>query len=431
VAYANSFYVHGGFDGSARDASLFAFDFSTMAWREVVAHAGRPPSARHSHAAVVHGHSLFVFGGYDGSYKSDLHEFDFSLSRWSAVPAAGRRPRARYRATCTVYKNWMILYGGHDGTRHLSDTFVFDFDTKTWAALLTDGTPPIPRDSHVSVVHGNSMYVFGGSSGSAMNDLHELQLPVAAAPAVAAGQPPQQQPPEHQTARWRPVHTPRADQPRHRFCHVAVCYNDSMYVFGGYDGAERLNSFIKFDFAVYDLSFEIPPATILSDLRLLVNNECLSDVTFVVEGRSVYAHKLLLMRCSYFEALFLGQMRESTQDTIRIESVRYSVFLMVLEYLYTDQLVVRFADAMEIFEAAAFFCIPRLKTMCEKRMLQAITVENAAGIFHAADLHAATALRQKTKKYILTHWDEVSKSGSFEEMGRQNIDLVFELLQSR
>jgi Kelch motif len=109
--------------------------------------------------------------------RSDLNEYDFTESRWSVVPAAGRRPRARYRATCVVFRNTMISYGGHDGTRHLSDAHVFDFDTRTWSTLVTEGTPPIPRDSHVSVVHGNSMYCFGGSSGSAMNDLHELQLP--------------------------------------------------------------------------------------------------------------------------------------------------------------------------------------------------------------------------------------------------------------
>jgi hypothetical protein len=93
------------------------------------------------------------------------------------VPAVGRRPRARYRATAVTYLNCLILHGGHDGTRHLSDTHVFDFDTRTWSALITEGPSPIPRDSHISVVHANSMYVFGGSAGSAMNDLHELQLP--------------------------------------------------------------------------------------------------------------------------------------------------------------------------------------------------------------------------------------------------------------
>ena len=123
-------------------------------------------------------------------YRSDLHEFDFTLSQWSAVPAAGRRPRARYRATAVVHKNTMILYGGHDETRHLSDTHTFDFDTRTWSTLLTEGPAPIPRDSHVSVIHSNSMYIFGGSSGSAMNDLHELQLPNN---------------PSSQPAKWRPV----------------------------------------------------------------------------------------------------------------------------------------------------------------------------------------------------------------------------------
>ena len=139
----------------------------------------------------------------------------------------------------------------------------------------------------------------------------------------------------------------------------------------------------------------------------------------------------MLMRCSYFKALFPGQMREAHMDTIRIEEVSYDVFLSVLEYLYTDQIVTGFSNFMELFEAADLFGIQRLKAMCEMRMLEQMTVENAAGIFHAADVHSATALRQKAKKYILSHWDEVSKSSCFEEMGRSNIELVSELLKSR
>lgn len=167
----------GGFDGTSRVNDFFEFAFSSMTWRQIVPLLGRPPSERHSHAAVVHNDKMYIIGGYDGSYKADLHQFEFSLSKWSPVASSGRRPRARYRATCVTHKNTMILFGGHDGTRHLSDTHVFDFETYIWSALLTEGTPPIPRDSHVSVTHASSMYIFGGSSGSAMNDLHELQLP--------------------------------------------------------------------------------------------------------------------------------------------------------------------------------------------------------------------------------------------------------------
>jgi len=248
-----------------------------------------------------------------------------------------------------------------------------------------------------------------------MNDLHELQIP--SSPTTPA--------------RWRTVHTSSTDQPRPRFCHVGVVYNDSMFCFGGYDGSDRLNDFIRFDFSVYDLSFEVPPSTIISEFRSLINDSTLSDITFLIEGREVYAHKLMLMRCSYFQALFLGSMREASLDTIRLEQVRYPIFLSVLEYLYTDHVVIPLGDAMELFEAADLFCIPRLKTMCEKRMLQSITVDNAAGIFHAADMHSAAALRQKAKKFILSNFEAVSKTSSFEEMGRQNIELVFEFLHSR
>jgi hypothetical protein len=145
----------------------------------------------------------------------------------------------------------------------------------------------------------------------------------------------------------------------------------------------------------------------------------------------VYAHKLMLMRCSYFRALILGEMKESKEETIRIEQVSHPIFLEILEYLYTDQLRIPLESAMELFEAADLFCIPRLKTMCEKRMLQSINIENAAVIFHAADLHSALSLRQKAKKYIMSRFEIVSKTSSFEDMGRNNIDLVFELLQSR
>ena len=75
-------------------------------------------------------------------------------------------------------------------------------------------------------------------------------------------------------------------------------------------------------------------------------------------------------------------MMESTLSRIPIEQVRYSVFLSLLEYLYTDHVRIPLSSAMELFEAADLFMIPRLKTICEKRMLQSISVSNAASIFY-------------------------------------------------
>ena len=78
VSFGNSFYVHGGFDGTSRVSDFWAFDLSSMTWREIL--ASNRPSARHSHSAVVAPssnrqerstprYSLYLFGGYDGSYS--------------------------------------------------------------------------------------------------------------------------------------------------------------------------------------------------------------------------------------------------------------------------------------------------------------------------------------------------------------------------
>ncbi|CAE7257491.1 ARIA, partial [Symbiodinium necroappetens] len=128
-------------------------------------------------------------------------------------------------------------------------------------------------------------------------------------------------------------------------------YNNSLYVFGGYDGQQRLNDFwqlgeprtgtrqplkpvklgdYRFKLAT-EVNIDIPSSSLVSDLREFLNDAKLSDVTFIVEGKPVYAHKLLCMRCSYFRAMFEGQMREAQQKTITINNVSHRVFLALLE----------------------------------------------------------------------------------------------------
>ena len=47
-------------------------------------------------------------------------------------------------------------------------------------------------------------------------------------------------------------------------------------------------------------------------MKQLVNNSMLSDVSFIVEGREIFAHKIILVSQSeHFKAMFLSGMRES------------------------------------------------------------------------------------------------------------------------
>ena len=71
---------------------------------------------------------------------------------------------------------------------------------------------------------------------------------------------------------------------------------------------------------------EIPPSTLISELSSMVGNDKYSDVVIYIEGKPIYAHKLILSRSTYFEAMFSGQMIESCSREITINNISYKTF---------------------------------------------------------------------------------------------------------
>lgn len=51
--------------------------------------------------------------------------------------------------------------------------------------------------------------------------------------------------------------------PGARFCHVGVVYDSSLYIFGGYDGSNRLNDFLRYQFKQNEENLAIPPPSIV------------------------------------------------------------------------------------------------------------------------------------------------------------------------
>ena len=129
----------------------------------------------------------------------------------------------------------------------------------------------------------------------------------------------------------------------------------------------------------------MPAGTLLHYLKSCVNKEAFSDVTVILDGnRKIRAHKLLLMRTPYFQAMFGSEMKESKTNTVALENVPYDAFLLVLQYLYTDECDVPLNSAMELFEVADRFGIDRLKLMCEQTIIANINIANATLIFQVS-----------------------------------------------
>merc|ERR1719378_871030 len=220
------------------------------------------------------------------------------------------------------------------------------------------------------------------------------------------------------------------DPPRGRSSLVAQVFGNSLYVFGGYNGSIVLNDF-------YELRFEpvsIPPSNLVNDLRKLVNNPTFADVTFLVEGQPVYATRAhLAARSEHFRALFYGGMRESsgTDEQITLPDIAHPVFCQLLEYIYTDQVGDITSElAVHLLIAAERFLIDRLKALCEDIIRKSISVENVVQIMMAAKAHRATSLKDICMDFIISNEEKIKTTPAFREL-IQEPTLMYELLMRR
>ena len=208
----------------------------------------------------------------------------------------------------------------------------------------------------------------------------------------------------------------------------------------------------------YEFRFEpvaIPPPTLIDDMRSLIDHKDFSDVTFIVEGRPVYASRAhLAVRSEHFRAMLYGGMRESSSGEITIPDVSVNVFLKVLEYLYTDSVIdIPPELAVPLLIAAEQYLLDRLKVnglpaaeglrarrptprddafpawnvcmrcdlqgICEDRIHKSITADNVISIFMAAHRHRANGLKEICLDFILENLEAVKLSKGFQELTQE------------
>jgi len=164
----------------------------------------------------------------------------------------------------------------------------------------------------------------------------------------------------------------------------------------------------------------VPESTFMSDFSKLLNNQELSDVTFTVEGKPVYCHKIILAaRSEHFKAMFFNGLKESREKQIDLPDLQYNAFQNCLRYIYTGEVSINNPDqAIDIIGSANYFKLERLKALCESVIKNCIEIENAAYILQVASRHDARQLKGFCMHFIMENYDKVCQTKSFEEIDR-------------
>jgi len=417
-------YLFGGYNGTSWLNDLWSFDIDSQRWTciqessdprppddgngalgdapprfgNIVNVRGRVPSRRFGYVSVVHNNKFVLFGGFDGSrWLNDMFEFDFNTRTWREIESRGTLPSVRSCPAWAKDDTHVYIQGGYDGVERKSDFFACDLATYTWTEMPCLGTPPSPRYFHSCCLYGNKMYLYGGYSGNErLADMYAYDF---------------------ETNIWKAVDCTSGDAPSGRSSLIAQVYENCLYVFGGYNGVTVLNDFYKFRLK----PVSVPPPALVSDLYRLINHPEFSDVTFLVEGHEVHANcAILAVRSEYFKVmLYNGGMRESLQlsspgaedvdKRIEIKDVSHSVFLKVLEYLYTDTVQdISLEAGIHLLIVSELFMLDRLKALCEDIIRRDVNVDNAIGILAASHRHNASGLKDIALEFIMQNLNEPS-----------------------
>ncbi|XP_075160334.1 ankyrin repeat and BTB/POZ domain-containing protein 2 isoform X2 [Haematobia irritans] len=136
-----------------------------------------------------------------------------------------------------------------------------------------------------------------------------------------------------------------------------------------------------------------------------VNNPELSDVIFRVEGKIFYGHKIVLVTASpRFQSMLSSKLSDSSTPTVQINDIRYHIFQLVMQYLYSGggtNLDVSKTDVLELMAAASFFQLEGLLRYTESRCSEMIDIDNVVAMYIHAKVYNANKLLEFCQGFLL------------------------------
>ena len=118
-------------------AALIVGATAAPRWREVSAN-GTWPDPRFSHTATLtaDGRHMLLFGGNNFDAVNDLFAYDTVRSEWSKIKPSGVAPSKRYgHQTVVTADGRLIVFGGYNGT-FLSDVHELTVDVADSGTLV-------------------------------------------------------------------------------------------------------------------------------------------------------------------------------------------------------------------------------------------------------------------------------------------------------
>jgi hypothetical protein len=140
-------------------------------------------------------------------------------------------------------------------------------------------------------------------------------------------------------------------------------------------------------------------------MKAMVNDESCSDVVFLLDNdeRVNASRSVLIGHSEYFQAMFRSNMKESKENKIRVQDCSKHMFLLFLQYLYTNVLDCDLENAMQLCVLADKYQEDELCKYCLKVVEEGLSNENAIEFIVEAEYLGFDRLLDVCKEYFVSN----------------------------
>ncbi|KAM9293929.1 BTB/POZ domain-containing protein 6 [Gastrophryne carolinensis] len=161
---------------------------------------------------------------------------------------------------------------------------------------------------------------------------------------------------------------------------------------------------------------------------LMFNNELMADVHFIVgpagASKKVPAHKYILaVGSSVFYAMFYGDLAE-VKSEIHIPDVEPAAFLILLKYLYSDEIELEADTVLATLYAAKKYIVPALAKACVTFLETSLEARNACVLLSQSRLFEEPELTQRCWEVIDAQAELALRSDAFCEIDPPTLEII-------
>ena len=147
--------------------------------------------------------------------------------------------------------------------------------------------------------------------------------------------------------------------------------------------------------------------TYMENMSYSLEDEESCDVTVTAGRFSIKAHKTVLQSVfTHFNFDFTHPMKENNKndDVVKLKEMKEEVLTSFLIFAYSNVLTIDNNNVQDIFVAADYFLLPKLKLFCEELIIEQLSGSNVFGLRHLGQNYHSNNLVNKADKFIASNF---------------------------